>query len=68
MNNFNEFCYSPWDDPSFYHNRDRSQDVFYKNRPYYGIKGIKKQSNGTVAFVIVAITLVVFTIQMSVIR
>ncbi|XP_066145878.1 uncharacterized protein [Euwallacea fornicatus] len=57
---------NPWDDPSFYYNRDKSKDDL--NRPYYGIKGLKKQSNGRVALFIVLIASIAFSIQMVIIR
>ncbi|XP_066244840.1 uncharacterized protein [Euwallacea similis] len=57
---------NPWDDPSFYHNRDKSKDD--PTRPYYGIKGLKKQSNGRVALFIVLVAGIAFSIQMIIIR
>ncbi|XP_018319936.1 dnaJ-like protein 60 isoform X2 [Agrilus planipennis] len=38
--------YRPRKDPNFWENRDRTQDSFFKNKPYYGIEGIPKVSNG----------------------
>lgn len=42
-------CFSPYDDPFLYRNRDKSQDNFYKRQPYYGVGGIEKLPNRIVA-------------------
>jgi len=33
--------------------RDRSKDAYYSTDSYYGVKGIRKQSNGVVAAIVV---------------
>ncbi|KAF7271334.1 uncharacterized protein LOC143191524 [Rhynchophorus ferrugineus] len=55
---------NPWDDPFFYHNRDRTRDAEYEAKPYYGIKGIKKVSNGTVALLCIVAAIFSFCIQL----
>ena len=54
--NFINF-YSEWRDESLWESRDKSKDKYYKDKPYYGIKGVKKVSNrfiaaGCVAFMV----------------
>ncbi|KAL1505413.1 hypothetical protein ABEB36_004985 [Hypothenemus hampei] len=46
----------------------RPTGPLYPNDCYYGIKGLKKQANGTVAMFIVGIALVAFVIQVTIIR
>lgn len=48
--------YKAWQDPSFYANRDYSKDSFDKDRPYYGIKGIKRMSNSVLVLLLVGFT------------
>ncbi|CAG9819687.1 unnamed protein product [Phaedon cochleariae] len=40
-----QFRNDAWNDKSFYENRNKSQDDYYKSKPYYGINGIKRTSN-----------------------
>lgn len=50
------FCRS-WQEPSFYANHNFSEDS-YKEKSYYGIKGIKKMSNTMLVFVLIGFTAV----------
>jgi len=58
-----------YDDPSFWANRDKSQDTSdnYSNN-YYGVPGIRRVSNGVVALICVLFTTVGVTLQYLAIR
>ncbi|KAJ8966861.1 hypothetical protein NQ314_003255 [Rhamnusium bicolor] len=58
----------PWKDPSFYRNRNKSEDRYNEGKPYYGIKGVKKVSNFTVVIVCLSITVFVVVLQLLAIR
>jgi len=40
---------SAWRDETLWSSRDRSKDKQYQNKPYYGINGVKRVSNATIA-------------------
>ncbi|XP_050300512.1 dnaJ-like protein 60 isoform X3 [Anthonomus grandis grandis] len=63
---YKTYTRNPWDDPSFYSNKSYSYSS--DNDSYYGIKGIKRQSNGTVLFVVLIFGLVAFVLEMLAFR
>jgi len=34
-----------WKDETIWHMRDKEHDKFYEDKPYYGIKGVKRVPN-----------------------
>lgn len=60
--------FSPWKDPSFYINRNKADDKKYEDEPYYGIRGLKRVSNLTVAIFCLTITTIVVGLQVLAIR
>lgn len=62
------FLFSPWMDPSFYRNRDKSKDSFYESQPYYGIRGVNRVSNRTVATLCIIFATVIVCLQFLAIR
>lgn len=55
---YTDAAYRAWSDPSFYANRDRSKDYYYRDKPYYGVKGVKRMSNGMFVLFIFGFTAV----------
>lgn len=47
----NTSVFSPYSDPSFWANRDRTRDDFYRNEGYYGYNGIPPFSNGFIVMI-----------------
>lgn len=41
--------FSSYPDQTIWENRDRSKDKYYREKPYYGIPGVQKFPNGTIA-------------------
>ncbi|XP_022918344.1 dnaJ-like protein 60 [Onthophagus taurus] len=54
---------TPFDDPIFWHNRDKSQDKYYETKPYYGIKGLKKLPNVVIVLICLLVTLIGVVLQ-----
>ncbi|XP_065562682.1 dnaJ-like protein 60 [Artemia franciscana] len=47
VNNYSESA-AYWKDSSIWEFRDKSKDQYYKSRPYYGIKGLQRVTNGQI--------------------
>lgn len=63
------FCFfSPWKDPSLFHNRDKSKDKENGRNSYYGIKNFKRVSNNWVALMILTVAAVGAVLQAFLIR
>lgn len=42
-------CCSEWRDETLWGSRDKSKDRYYRDKPYYGIKGVERISNKYIA-------------------
>jgi hypothetical protein len=42
-------CFSEWRDETLWSARDKTKDKYYKDKPYYGIKGMQRISNKYIA-------------------
>lgn len=49
---------SEWRDETLWASRDKTKDINYKGKPYYGIKGVQKVANKYIAAGCVVIMLV----------
>ncbi|GJQ86089.1 putative neurotransmitter-gated ion-channel transmembrane region [Trypoxylus dichotomus] len=54
-------------DQSFWEHRDKSQDEFYQNRSYYGIKGIPRVSNKIIVVVCMVFAAIGVALQVTLI-
>lgn len=62
------FNFSPWKDPFFYANRDKTKDQYYEQKPYYGVNGINRLPNNMIAFFCVMLTVIIVGLQVFTIR
>lgn len=58
----------PWTNSSFYENRDESEGKNFEDVPYYGIKGLKRVSNASIAVILILFTTIGLGIQIAAIR
>ncbi|XP_047099821.1 uncharacterized protein LOC124717128 isoform X2 [Schistocerca piceifrons] len=59
---------SPWKDPSFFRNRDRSRDDENRSKPYYGIGKLGRLPNSWLVAFLFAVTAVGVALQAVAIR
>lgn len=59
---------NPWNDPTFYRNRDRTKDKYYSEDPYYGIAGVNRVSNSTIVALCLLVAFFAISMQVFAIR
>ncbi|GLV35326.1 DnaJ-like-60 [Carabus blaptoides fortunei] len=57
-----------WADETIWEYRDKSKDEFYKSKPYYGVKGMRKISNIWIVFLCLGFTSIGVLLQILAIR
>lgn len=64
----NKFFFRTWSDETIWEYRDKSKDEFYKSKPYYGVKGMRKISNTWIVLLCIGFTCVGVLLQILAIR